>query len=288
MDTPKTATIPAKGQYIFGFNSVTASSGYVRVQSDRPISGLELDGNTQQIAVMGAVSPGSEARLFFPHIALNQGYSTLIGIVNPGGVTANLTLTAYDNSGQVLGTPAAVSLAANAQLVQSASSLLGISSASLVTGYVVAQSDQPGVQGFTGYDYDDGVHKSAVTAPVDSVPRQRLLFSHIANDVPAGGGKTYQTGIALLNPFGASIDYTMKVFDGSGNLVAQLNDKIGPHQKIARVLSHPTAGVGFFTQPMALASGHVEVQTTYALLGFELFYTQDLSELASVPAQVAY
>ncbi len=284
--TPLTATIPPKGQYIFNFNSVTASSGYVRVQSDRPVSGLELNGNTQEIAVMGAVSPGSEARLFFPHIALNQGYSTLIGIVNTNSVTANIVLTAYDNSGQLLGTPTPVSLAANAQLLEAASDLFGISAGSLVTGYVVAQSDQAGIQGFTAYYFDDGVHKSAVTAPVDSVPRKHLLFSHIANDVPAGDGETYQTGIALLNPFGTLIDYTMKVYDGSGNLIAQLTDQLRPHQKVAKILSHPQAGAGFFTQPISLASGHVDVTTSYGLLGFELFFTEDLSELASVPAQV--
>ncbi len=286
MDAPKTATIAPKGQFIFGFNAVTSSSGYVRVQSDRPISGLELDGNTQALAVMGAVSPGSEARLFFPHIAVNQGYTTLIGVVNSNSVAANLILTAYSDDGQVLGTPYSVSLQPNAQLLRAASDLFGIPSASLVTGYVIAQSDQAGVQGFTAYNYDDGIHKSSVAAPVDSVPRKHLLFSHIAHQVPAGSGGTYQTGIALLNPFGTTIDYTMQVFDGSGNLVAQKSDHIGPHQKVAKILSHPVAGAGFFTQPLPLSSGHIEVTTSYGLLGFELFFTEDLSQLASVPAQI--
>jgi hypothetical protein len=286
MDAPKTATIPPKGQYVFGFNAVTTSSGYVRVQSDRPVSGLELAGNTQALAVMGAVSPGSEARLFFPHIALNQGYTTLIGMVNSNAVAANITLTAFGNDGQVLGTPKSVLLGANGQLLQSASDLFGIGSGALTTGYVIAQSDQAGVQGFTAYRYDDGIHQSTVAAPVDSVPRKHLLFSHIAHQVPAGGGGTYQTGIALLNPFGTTIDYTIQVFDPSGRPVAQNSFQLGPRQKIARILSHPTAGVGFFTQPISLSGGHVEILSSYGLIGFELFFTEDLSQLASVPAQI--
>jgi hypothetical protein len=51
-------------------------------------------------------------------------------------------------------------------------------------------------------------------------------------------------------------------------------------------LSHPVAGAGFFTQSLSLGSGHVEVLTDYGLLGFELFFTEDYSQLASVPAQI--
>jgi parallel beta-helix repeat protein len=286
MDAPKTATIAPKGQFIFAFNAVTSSSGYVRVQSDRPISGLELYGNTQQISVLGYSPPGSEARLFFPHIALNQGYTTLIGMTNPNSTTANVELTAYSDDGQILGTPASRQLGPNGQLLQEASDLFGIGSGSLTTGYVVAESDQAGVQGFTAFSYNDGIHQSAAAVPVDAVPRQHLLFSHVAHQVPAGSGESYLTGVALLNPFGTTIDYTIKVFDGSGNLVAQKSDVLAPHQKVAKILSHPQAGAGFFTQALPLSSGHIEVQTSYGLLGFELFFTQDLSQLASVPAQI--
>jgi parallel beta-helix repeat protein len=286
MDAPKTATIAAKGQFIFAFNSVTSSSGYVRVQSDRPISGLELYGNTQEISVLGFSPPASDARLFFPHIALNQGYTTLIGMTNPNSTTANVELTAYSDNGQILGTPAPIQLAPNGQLLQGASDLFGIGSGALTTGYVVAESDQAGVQGFTAFSYNDGIHQSAAAVPVDSVPRQHLLFSHVAHQVPAGSGESYLTGVALLNPFGTTIDYTMQVFDGSGNLVAQMSDVLAPHQKVAKILSHPQAGAGFFTQSLPLSSGHIEVLTSYGLLGFELFFTQDLSLLASVPAQI--
>ena len=149
-----------------------------------------------------------------------------------------------------------------------------------------AQSDHAGLQGFTAFRYSDGVHQSAAGVPVDSVPRQHLLFSHVAHQVPAGSGQTYLTGIALLNPFGTTIDYTMEVFDGSGHLVAQRSDVLAPHQKVAKILSYPQAGAGFFTQTLALSRGHDEVVTSYGVLGFELFFTQDLSLLASVPAQI--
>jgi hypothetical protein len=118
-----------------------------------------------------------------------------------------------------------------------------------------------------------------------SVPAPTLLFSHIAHQVAAGSGGTYQTGIALLNPFGVPIGYTIKVFGGDGAQLASGSGILGAGEKIAKILSHPVEGVGFFTEPLPLGSGHVEVAGELGLLGFELFFTEDFSQLASVPAQ---
>ncbi len=279
----KTATVAPKSQSVFNFDGVTTSSGYVKVQSDRPVSGLEVIDSSQAMTALGAVTAGSEARLFFPHIAVNGGYTTQIGIVNTSANPAGITLTAYDSNGQVLGTPAAVSLAANGQLLQSVDSLFAIGAGPLVTGYVVAQSDQP-IQGFTSFRYDVGTTHSAAVVPAGSVPEQLLLFSHVAHNPPTG--LNYQTGIALLNPFGVPVGYTLRVFDASGVKVKELSDTLAPGQKVAKYLSHPLATAGFFTDPISLGDGHVEVQTDYGLLGFELFFTENLSQLASVPAQI--
>ena len=162
----------------------------------------------------------------------------------------------------------------------------GTGNGSLQTGYVIAQGDQPGIMGFTNFTFNDGVHNSTAAVPADSVPNPHLLFSHVAHGVNAGTGVPYQTGIALVNPFGAPVEYTLSVYDGTGALVAQTSDTMAPHQKVAKILSHPVAGAGFFTQPLTLGSGHVEVTSDYGLLGFELFFTEDYSQLASVPAQI--
>ena len=116
------------------------------------------------------------------------------------------------------------------------------------------------------------------------VPARRFIPSRFANDAAAGSG-TYFTGIALLNPYGVPVQYTMKVYDNTGAVKATLTDTIGAGQKISKYLSHPSAGAGYFTQALALSSGHVEVTSEVGLIGFELFYTPDVSQLSSVPAQ---
>jgi hypothetical protein len=298
-------TIPSNGQLVLNFDSINLSSGYVRVKSDssdRPFSGLEVVESTNFLSALGAFSPNSEEQLFFPHYAVGGGYTTRIGIVNTGKSTANLTLNAYDEAGSLLATNTSYTLPANGQLLDTVTNIFGISDAgSTQTGYIVAQGqpitsaslvaqgDQPGIMGFQDFSFNDGSHISDAALPADSVPRRQLFFSHIAHGISTGSGVPYETGIALLNPFGTAVDYTLSVYDGTGALVAQTTDTLSPHQKIAKTLAYPIAGYGFFTQLNTpdgnLGNGHVEVTTNYGLIGLELFFAVDLSQLASVPAQ---
>jgi minor extracellular serine protease Vpr len=282
---PVTATIDPKGQLVVGFDSVSGTAGYLRVQSDRPLAGMELYGNVGGLATLAAVSPGTEARLFFPQFAVNSGFTTQIGLINTASSATNVILMAYTDEGKSMASPVSIKLEANAQFLRSVSDIFGIGQWGIVTGYIIAQSDQAGVQGYTAYSYDDGTHRSAAATLVDSTPRKRLLFSHVANQIPAVSGGDYLTGIALLNPFGTSIDYTMKLYDGNGNLVAQKTDKLAPRQKVSKLLSYPSPGSAFFTGSTPIPNGHVEVTSSYGLVGYETFFNEDLSQIASVPAQ---
>jgi hypothetical protein len=64
-----------------------------------------------------------------------------------------------------------------------------------------------------------------------------------------------------------------------------MTDTLGPHEKVAKLLSFPVAGAGYFTQSMPLSNGHIEVTTDYQLLGFELFFTEGITQLVAVMAQ---
>jgi hypothetical protein len=169
--------------------------------------------------------------------------------------------------------------------LESVADLFELPSGALTTGYIVAKGSRGGLAGFTSFNFEDGPARSAAAVPADSLPAQLLAFSHVAHQVPAGAGRTYQTGIALLNPFGCAVSYTLRVFEGDGRLLAEKADALAPGEKTARLLSHPVPGAGYFTQSLVMAGGHVEVASDLGLLGFELFFTEDLSQLASVPAQ---
>jgi minor extracellular serine protease Vpr len=276
----QTASIAPKGQLVFNFDAANLASGYVRVQSDRPVAGLQVVEGTNFLSALSSASPGSNAQLFFPHYAQGGGFSTQIGIVNPGNFAASLTLNAYDSSGNVIGSYVDT-LAAGGQLLQSVDVLFGISNGTTQSGYIVAQSDQAGIVGFVDFSFNDGVHISDAALPAGSLPLRHLVFAHVAN----GTSTPYTTGVGLLNPFGTAVSYTISVFDESGNQIAQNPGTLGPHQKVAKLLSSSSLDSGFFTQPIELAGGHIEVTTDYGLLGLSLFFKADLSQLSSIPAQ---
>src|SRR5262249_18836375 len=222
-----TATLGAKGQALVRFDSVSGTPAYIRVQSDRPLAGLQISGKAAEVSALRAVPTGSEARLFFPHFAVNGGFSTIVG-VTAAGAGQTLVLSASRSDGRPIGTPVRKLLAANEQLIDSVAALFGIAPGPLETGYLVARGTAAGLVGFTSFRYDDGVNSSAASVPATSIPRKNLLFSHIAHQVAAGAGGNYQTGIALLNPFGVAVPYTIRVFDGAGTKVAEKTDTLGP------------------------------------------------------------
>ena len=290
-------TVPVKGVHPFAFNSIASSSGYIHVTSDRPVSGVEIFGNSNEVAALRAAPAGTETRLFFPHFAVNGGYTSVIGVVNTSTSPANLILTAYADNGSILAAPVQLKLNGNGQVVESASDLFGLGPGGIITGYIIATSDQPGITGFSAFNYTNGSVSSVSAVPSQSVPQPMLIFSHIANLWPSGTpNDPYLTGIALLNPYGTQVGYLMKVFDGSGNEVGEMTDILGPYQKVSKLLSWSTPGAGFFTSSdstFQLGSGHIEVTaldpTTgtagYQLLGFEMFFTLSQSQLAAVMAQ---
>ncbi len=282
---PVSMQVAPQGLALLTFETATLSSGFVRVQSDRPVSGLEIFGDTEEVSALKGVTRGSDGRLFFPHFAVNGGFMTQIGIVNPTGADTAIALDAYQSDGTRIGNTVITTIPAGGQLLNSVDSLFGMTSGSLVTGYIVARSDVGGIAGFTSFRYSDGKVRSSASVPASAIPRGKLIFSHVAHQVAAASGGSYQTGIALLNPFSVPVSYTISVFDGAGTLKASRTDLLGPQQKVSKLLSHPAAGAGFFTDSLALGSGHVEVTSDYGLLGFELFFTEDVSQLASVPAQ---
>jgi len=92
-------TIPANGQKAFQVSDPTilnvSGTGWIYVESDQPITGLEIFGNinTGQITgVPGAIYPNTT--LYFPHFDSTAGsWWTGIALANPNSSSASVTLT---------------------------------------------------------------------------------------------------------------------------------------------------------------------------------------------------
>ena len=99
-------TIPAYGQDAFPVATQLNNSGWMRVNSHQPMSGLAFIGSGGTTPLMGDIPFISElsACLAVPHIAQNDTWDTTILICNPNDEAVSITLKYVDRAGVVQGT----------------------------------------------------------------------------------------------------------------------------------------------------------------------------------------
>jgi hypothetical protein len=280
----KQITIPANGSYLYPGPS-SLRTGYLIVNSDQPLAGSEIYKKAQDSASLGAVAEGKKNDYVFPHFAAGGGYTTNIGLVNPNQRTVQLTLSAFREDGTVIVDGVTRVLLGAQSIYEPVAPMFGLSTSALTTGYIVATSDETGLMGFTDFVYGNNLASSAT--PIQTSPALTLTFSHLAHQTPAAAGKSWITGIALLNSSSSdSASVRMKVRKADGSEIANTAFTLRPREKASKLLSYPTAGPGFFTQDISIAGGQVEVQSSIPLYGFEMFFTDDVSQIVSVPAQI--
>ena len=277
---PEVLLIPPKGLRVVRLEApAPVDSGYMRLQSDQPVTGIQLISNAERLTVLRPVPVSAEGRdLVFPHFAVNEGFTTRISLINPTVERADVLLTALDNEHNVLGQWPS-HLDPGQHLRASVSDLFSIgSSRGLMSGYLRLESGLPGLIGFTEFDYDRGRATAAI--PVAPVPKRNLVFSHVVHNFPDGAGGVYSTGIALMNPSSEYAIYTYRLHDREGNKIAHKYNILGPGMKLALMLNE------LFDEPLpTLSGGYLEVWSRDGLYGYELFFTQRVDRLAAVPAQ---
>jgi hypothetical protein len=136
-------TLPANGQKVFQVKdpplSVNGTAGWIRVESDQFIIGLEILGSVSSGGLAGLVAPTTvRNNLAFSHFDTTSAWWTEIALANPNATSASVTLTAYNQSGTPIGS-STITLPANGQKLFQVKDQLGVSG----TGWIYAISDQP-------------------------------------------------------------------------------------------------------------------------------------------------
>ena len=97
-----TITIPANGQKVFQVADQlgVSGTGWIDVESDQPVAGLEIFGNINTGQITGVPAGGyPSTTLYFSLFDSNAEWWTGIALANPNNAPANVTLTAYNQSG---------------------------------------------------------------------------------------------------------------------------------------------------------------------------------------------
>ena len=80
-----------------------------------------------------------------------------------------------------------------------------------------------------------------------------------SKETPAGAGKTFLTGLTLVNPNENVVSFSVTVYDKQGGRIARRSMMLAARGKISRMLSGDPATSAFFALPMSTAAGYIVV-----------------------------
>ncbi len=200
----------------------------------------------------------SNGNVYIPHIALNQGWWTGLGLVNT--TNASVTLGFEFNNGSTI----TKILGPGAHSSFTMSSLLtGKDIDNIKAGAIKNATGIIGLELFgTNNHYLSGITLSDKTFT-------RLYYPHVASD------SDWWTGIVVYNPGNNNLSITIKPYDKSGRLLSFANPEAATISLQAKTKYIGTAASLSFPQKTAWFA----LESSLPVTGFELFGRQDKTRL---------
>ena len=219
----------------FDVDQVPAGS-YVTVTANANVGGFEfirIPGH--DLLGMNAV-PSADVQqiLYFPQMAVRDGWTTTLGLVNYSNESVVVTISAFTPDGvlysgsQIQGdNPKTVGLGPNGALYQDVEQLFGFTGNDTILGWIKVEATSASLNGFISYGYDRSGAKKGSLAAVTSqaTALDHGLFSHIATT------SGYFTGVALLNPGQVANPYRVAAFRVDGIADRDLRRRAAPRSE---------------------------------------------------------
>lgn len=280
-------TLAPGGREAFDFLTVfpgVTGTASLDVSAGAPVECMVSGGAAGMMAALpGLAVPASSAgpvSLYMPHFAEGTIFRSVVELMNPGPAAASVTVTAYGDDGNPLGTPGTAPLPAGGMLRSTVAELVGIDplSAGVISGYLKVVSDRGDLVGCLTFT-DRAVAAYAAALPLQRDAGNRFLYSHVA--VGAIGGIPYYTGVAVLNTGAADVTGHFTVYDAAGTVRGEADAVFPAGRKLSRMLTDFVPGLG------DQAGGYVTLTAPAGstLMSFELFGDAGMHFLSAVPAQ---
>lgn len=196
MLTPQALQIAGNQKYVGSASSLNLpeASAWLKIDASQPITGFELFGAWSGNQLAGYTAVGiSGSNGIFPK--LEKAGWTGIAFVNVGAGNANVTLTAYSNSGNALASEN-IELSGNQKIVSNATSLF---SADISTATYLKYSSTSDIVGFQMNGSGDGTMLDALPADNSGITVNELLAS---TTIDGQGGTLAAGGFSLNIPAG--------------------------------------------------------------------------------------
>ena len=273
-------SIPPKGSIQFTpdqlFDASALDQGYLEAISDIEITGFELFGSEEAVGTLNGISVDEKQALatvlYSAQLASGNSFFTELNIVNHNAEMSTLTITAFDATGNQIGTQSVVSLATGEQLKEKAAELFALDPGEdLITGWIKAESSNTGIIGNVTFGTPDG--RLLASLPLEDRKSTDVVFSHVAQ------GAGFYTGIGILNPNQEPTDVTIEVFGPQGTSAGQTTVTLTPGERAAKLLNELIPGSS------EQVGGFVTLESSQEIIAFQFFGNDESTFLSAVPAQ---
>jgi hypothetical protein len=255
------------------------ASDYVRVTSDKGVSGFEYLGKKLKYAagVNAQDATKGATMLYCPqYVVGGTAYRSMLSLVNLDGTAGTVTLSFIGNDGKALGRERTESIAGYGKVRITDQKYFLDAGSSTVDGYVVVTTSGVKLAGSVIFG-DQAGSSYAAALPLISGLKPSIVFGQVAT------GGTYFTGVAMANPSISEANFTMEVYASDGKKVAGRSDRIPPRGRSINLLTGYFEGLA----PAVMYSGYIRVTADRGLAAFALFGTSNGTALSAVPAQTA-
>ena len=246
--------------------------GYLRVDSDTPVLGLQVITYGDYLMLGGSLVSSASADVFFPHFDTTGGWQTYFGLINLGDQTEKILRRSYDLNGEPVASDT-IELAPG-QKVEEDASYLGIIKTDSRCMSASTESGRDSLAGYIKFRNPSSGSKGRALVPLTMIERSPALIApHIASD------GYWWTGIAVMNAGNSDSTVTISACDKEGNQIGCLEQSLRAKQNFVRMASNIFPGApAEDIASMKFFSGDGQ-----PLCGLLLYGTSDELQLAGLP-----
>lgn len=255
------------------FSLSLGESGYIRVDSDVPFTGLLAAANSQgQLAGSDAIDVAScTEKVVFPYANATEGVSTNIGLINLGAQSESVMARSYNTDGNMIA-EAVFEMMPGEKIEKRSWTFLAAGSKGVSFS---TASGNPVLHGYLNVEPVslNALGKTIVNLPPSGSPL--LVVPHVAS------GRKWRTLLAVINEGEANTTINIIGYDADGQ-------ESGTVQRILNAKQSITAKVSdIFSGTAPVASIKVMSISGQPLRGYMIYISNTANQLAGIPIQTA-
>lgn len=206
---------PAVIHNLFALGAI--ETGWIKLTSTQPVVALEIFGHGGSGGIAGFAPAAAATEVCIPHFAEDSNWWTGIAVANPGAAANQISITAFSDAGQQIGTPYREMIDAGCRMApQTVRNLISLGQNS--SGWLKITAAYPvAVMEIFGHT------SSSMIAGLSAGETGNKLYYPYFQE-----GTSKWTGVAIANPNASSARVDVKAFSSAGNLLGEVNGQPVP------------------------------------------------------------